>query len=162
MLLVQQVEGNVLQPILQGKSLNLHAAVVLLAVAAGGTLYGIAGAFLAVPVAAAGATVLRYLFEQVDRTSEDDDTDAPADPEAAQAAGVPPAGEQADAERVDGAAVNGPAVVDVPADVRGAVAGAPAGRAEPRATGDRRRSQRGPSDLRGAAAPAGVTRSAPP
>jgi putative heme transporter len=120
-LLVQQVEGNVLQPILQGKSLNLHAAVVLLAVAAGGTLYGIAGAFLAVPVAAAGATVLRYLFEQVDRTSEDDDTDAPADPEAAQAAGVPPAGEQADAERVDGAAVNGPAVVDVPADLRGSV-----------------------------------------
>ena len=120
-LLVQQVEGNVLQPILQGKSLNLHAAVVLLAVAAGGTLYGIAGAFLAVPVAAAGATVLRYLFEQVDRTSEDDDTDAPADPEAAQAAGVPPAGEQADAGRVDGAAVNGPAVVDVPSDLRGAV-----------------------------------------
>ena len=90
-LLVQQVEGNVLQPILQGKSLNLHAAVVLLAVTAGGSLYGIAGAFLAVPVAAAGAVVLRYLFAQVDRISEDDETDAPADPTAARAAGVPPA-----------------------------------------------------------------------
>jgi predicted PurR-regulated permease PerM len=90
-LLVQQIEGNVLQPILQGKSLQLHAAVVLLAVTAGSSLYGIAGAFLAVPVAATGATVLRYLFAQVDKTSEDDATDAPGDPEAADAAGVAPA-----------------------------------------------------------------------
>jgi putative heme transporter len=90
-LLVQQVEGNVLQPILQGKSLNLHAAVVLLAITAGGSLYGIAGAFLAVPVTAAVATLLRYLFAQVDQTSEDDETDAPSDPEAAAAADVAPA-----------------------------------------------------------------------
>ena len=88
---VQQIEGNVLQPMLQGKSLNLHAAVVLLAVTAGGSLYGIAGAFLAVPVTAAVAVVLRYLFAQVDRTSESGAADAPADPEAADAAGVPPA-----------------------------------------------------------------------
>jgi predicted PurR-regulated permease PerM len=102
-LAVQQVEGNVLQPILQGKSLQLHAAVVLLAVTAGSSLYGIAGAFLAVPVAAAGATVLRYLFAQVDKTSEDDTTDAPADPEAADAAGVPPAPDptRAEAARVE-------------------------------------------------------------
>ena len=90
-LLVQQIEGNVLQPLLQGKSLQLHAAVVLLAVTAGSSLYGIAGAFLAVPVAAAAATVLRYLFAQVDKTSEDGATDAPGDPEAADAAGVPAA-----------------------------------------------------------------------
>ena len=63
-ILVQQIESNVLQPLLQGRSLHLHAAVVLLAVAAGGTLFGIAGAFLAVPVAAIVATVLRYLTEQ--------------------------------------------------------------------------------------------------
>ena len=114
-LLVQQVEGNVLQPILQGKSLNLHAAVVLLAVTAGGSLYGIAGAFLAVPIAAAGAVVLRYLFAQVDRVSEDDETDAPADPTAARAAGVAPAPEQPGP-----GAAPGPAVVDGPGR-RGAV-----------------------------------------
>jgi predicted PurR-regulated permease PerM len=62
---VQQLESNVLQPFLQGRSLNLHAAVVLLAVTAGGTLYGIIGAFLAVPVAAVTATVLRYISEQI-------------------------------------------------------------------------------------------------
>ena len=63
---VQQLEGNVLQPILQGRSLGLHAAVVLLAVTAGSTLYGIAGAFLAVPVAASLAVVVRYLNERID------------------------------------------------------------------------------------------------
>ena len=113
-LLVQQVEGNVLQPILQGKSLQLHAAVVLLAVTAGSSLYGIAGAFLAVPVAAAGATVLRYLFAQADKTSEGDATDAPADPEAAEAAGVPPAPDPARAAAAraddDGLAADGTAM----------------------------------------------------
>ena len=53
-----------LQPVLQGRSLRLHAAVVLLSITAGGTLFGVAGAFLAVPVAAIVATVLRYLGEQ--------------------------------------------------------------------------------------------------
>jgi predicted PurR-regulated permease PerM len=64
--LVQQLEGNVLQPYLQGRSLRLHAAVVLLAVAAGSTLYGIAGAFLSVPMVAAAAVVTRYLGERID------------------------------------------------------------------------------------------------
>ena len=63
---VQQIEGNVLQPVLQSRSMGLHAAVVLLAVTAGGTLFGIAGAFLAVPVAAVAAEILRYLGEQID------------------------------------------------------------------------------------------------
>ena len=34
-IVVQQLEGNVLQPVLQSRSMNLHAAVVLLAVSAG-------------------------------------------------------------------------------------------------------------------------------
>lgn len=63
---VQQVEGNVLQPVLQSRGLGLHAAVVLLAITAGSTIYGIAGAFLAVPVTAAVAVVLRYLGERID------------------------------------------------------------------------------------------------
>lgn len=67
---VQQVEGNVLQPFLQGHSLKLHGAVVLLAVTAGGSLAGIAGAFLAVPVAAVLAVMLRYLGEQTDKRDQ--------------------------------------------------------------------------------------------
>lgn len=63
---VQQLEGNVLSPYLQGKNMNLHAAVVLLSVTAGGTLFGVTGAFLAVPVAASVAEILRYINEQID------------------------------------------------------------------------------------------------
>ncbi|WP_333618043.1 AI-2E family transporter [Dietzia sp.] len=68
---VQQLEGNVLQPVLQSRSMNLHPVVILLSVAAGGTLFGILGAFLAVPVAAVVAVVLRYVSEQVDLLSGD-------------------------------------------------------------------------------------------
>jgi predicted PurR-regulated permease PerM len=76
---VQQLEGNVLSPYLQGKNLNLHAAVVLLSVTAGGTLFGVTGAFLAVPVAATTAEILRYVNERIDEAvgplapPEDDD-----------------------------------------------------------------------------------------
>jgi predicted PurR-regulated permease PerM len=65
-LLVQQLEGNVLQPIIQGRGLNLHAAVVILAVTAGSSLAGIIGAFLSVPVAALIAVVYRYGRDQLD------------------------------------------------------------------------------------------------
>ena len=68
-ILVQQIEGNVLQPILQGRGLNLHAAVVILAVTAGSQLFGITGAFLAVPVAALIAVVYRYVRDELDEKS---------------------------------------------------------------------------------------------
>lgn len=61
-----QLEGNVVSPWLQGKTMKLHAAVVLMAVAAGSTLFGITGAFFAVPVVAVIAEVLRYTNEQID------------------------------------------------------------------------------------------------
>ncbi len=65
-LLVQQIEGNVLQPIIQGRGFNLHAAVVILAVTAGGSLAGITGAFLGVPVAALIAVIYRYVRDELD------------------------------------------------------------------------------------------------
>lgn len=72
---VQQVEGNVLQPILQGRGLKLHAGVVILAVTAGSSLAGIIGAFLAVPVAALLAVGYRYARDQLDgRHPERDDS----------------------------------------------------------------------------------------
>ncbi len=65
-LLVQQIEGNVLQPIIQGRGFNLHAAVVILAVTAGSSLFGIVGAFLSVPVAALIAVIYRYTRDAFD------------------------------------------------------------------------------------------------
>ena len=64
-LVVQQLEGNVLQPILVGRTLALHPAVVILAVTAGGTLAGITGAFLAVPVVAVATVIVRYVRQQL-------------------------------------------------------------------------------------------------
>lgn len=64
-LLVQQLESNVLQPILVGKSLKLHPAVVLTGVTAGGSLFGLVGAFLATPVIAVAMVVFQYCREQM-------------------------------------------------------------------------------------------------
>jgi predicted PurR-regulated permease PerM len=66
---VQQLEGNVLQPIIQGRGFNLHAAVVILAVTAGSSLAGIIGAFLSVPIAALIAVVYRYVRDELDGKS---------------------------------------------------------------------------------------------
>ncbi|GLY02567.1 MULTISPECIES: AI-2E family transporter [Actinoplanes] len=62
---VQQLEGNVFQPMIQSRGLGLHAAVVLLAVTLGSSLYGIVGGLLAVPVAAMIAVFWNYLREQL-------------------------------------------------------------------------------------------------
>lgn len=60
-LLVQQLEGNLLQPTLVGRRVQLHPMVTLAAVTVGGTLGGIAGAFVAVPVVAVGYRALEEL-----------------------------------------------------------------------------------------------------
>ncbi len=50
---VQQLEGNVLQPLLMGRAVNLHPLAVLLGVTTGTYLVGLAGALLTVPILAA-------------------------------------------------------------------------------------------------------------
>ncbi|MEU2076927.1 AI-2E family transporter [Streptomyces sp. NPDC013489] len=77
---VQQLEGNVFQPMIQSRGLGLHAAVVLLAVTLGGSLAGIVGSLLAVPVAALIAVFWNYLREQLgdERPERDpDEADGP-------------------------------------------------------------------------------------
>jgi putative heme transporter len=61
---VQQLEGNVFYPIVVGRKLRLHAVGILLALTAGGVLAGVAGAFLAVPIAAVTAAILDYTRER--------------------------------------------------------------------------------------------------
>ncbi len=60
-LVVQQIEGHVLQPFLMGHAVSLHPVAVLLAVAAGSFTGGIVGALFAVPAAAVLNTVVLYL-----------------------------------------------------------------------------------------------------
>jgi predicted PurR-regulated permease PerM len=58
---VQLVEGNVLQPWIQGKSVRLHPLVIALSVPAGGAIAGFLGVLLAVPVTAAAVVTLSEL-----------------------------------------------------------------------------------------------------
>ncbi|MBM7051448.1 MULTISPECIES: AI-2E family transporter [unclassified Rothia (in: high G+C Gram-positive bacteria)] len=60
-LLVQQVESNILQPLVMGKAVSLHPLAVIIAVAGGSILFGITGALFAVPLLAMINTVVRYL-----------------------------------------------------------------------------------------------------
>ena len=60
-LVVQQVEGNLLQPLIMGRALHLHPAGILVAVTAGGLPLVVAGALLAVPLMAVTYRVLEYL-----------------------------------------------------------------------------------------------------
>ncbi len=60
-LLVQQLEGNLLQPFIVGRAVRLHPVAILLAVTAGALIWGILGAFLAVPFTAVVARAASYL-----------------------------------------------------------------------------------------------------
>jgi predicted PurR-regulated permease PerM len=60
-LVVQQLEGNVLYPMIMRKTIELHPVATLLIVGAGGVVAGIIGALVAVPIAAVVATVLPIL-----------------------------------------------------------------------------------------------------
>lgn len=60
-LLVQQVEGHVLQPLVMGTAVKVHPLAVVFAVAAGGFLAGIPGALFAVPVVATVNVMVHYI-----------------------------------------------------------------------------------------------------
>lgn len=57
---VQQLDNDLLAPIIYGKALELHPLVIILAITSGGALAGLAGAFIAVPLV---AVTLRALGE---------------------------------------------------------------------------------------------------
>ena len=58
-IIVNQLEGNFLQPVVMANALSLHALVVLMALTAGTVLAGIIGAVLSVPLTAAAWAVIK-------------------------------------------------------------------------------------------------------
>lgn len=60
-LLVQQVEGHILQPLIMGTAVKVHPLGVVLVVATGALLAGIAGALFAVPIAAVLNVMISYI-----------------------------------------------------------------------------------------------------
>ncbi|HEX8034505.1 MAG TPA: AI-2E family transporter [Ktedonobacterales bacterium] len=83
----QQVENNVLQPLVYGRSVRLHPLVIFLAVLAGGQLLGILGALLAIPVAEIiriiGSEWLSWRAEKADELAPASQTDTSGDRQAA-------------------------------------------------------------------------------
>jgi predicted PurR-regulated permease PerM len=61
MIVYQELESRVLVPRVYGKVLRLHPAVVVVALLVGGTLMGILGALLALPIAAGTQMIMREL-----------------------------------------------------------------------------------------------------
>lgn len=59
--LVQQIEGHVLQPFLMGRFVSVHPLAVIVAIGCGVLVAGIAGALVAVPFAAALNAVVQHL-----------------------------------------------------------------------------------------------------
>jgi predicted PurR-regulated permease PerM len=63
---IGQIEGHLLQPLVMSRAVSLHPLAVALVVAAGTILAGVIGAVLAVPV----ASVLHAVIKEISRTAE--------------------------------------------------------------------------------------------
>lgn len=63
-LAVQVLEGHVLQPMIQSRTVQMHPAVVMIAITAGASVAGILGMLLAVPLTAAVFGVVNELRER--------------------------------------------------------------------------------------------------
>ncbi len=73
LVMMNQLEGHLLQPQIVGKMVRLHPLAVILVLAVGGVVAGIAGAVVAVPITAALSRAIPELRRQ------DEDARDPAD-----------------------------------------------------------------------------------
>ena len=75
-LAVQVLEGHVLQPMIQSRTVQMHPATVMLAITAGASVGGILGMLLSVPLTAAATGVLHELrvHYAADPDSDSDDS----------------------------------------------------------------------------------------
>lgn len=78
-ILVQQIEGHILQPFLMGRFVSVHPLGVIVAIGCGVLVAGVAGALIAVPLVAAGNAVANHLAH--DREPEDYESPVVSDDE---------------------------------------------------------------------------------
>jgi predicted PurR-regulated permease PerM len=83
---VQQFDNDLLAPIVFGRSLQLHPLIVLGAIVAGSTLFGIFGAVLAVPVCAVAINVMA----EARATAADDEVSREPEPGSAEPGSAEP------------------------------------------------------------------------
>jgi predicted PurR-regulated permease PerM len=63
MLVVQQLDNQLISPLVMGRNVQVHPLVVLLALVIAGTVYGVIGLLVAVPAVAAGSVLARHFWE---------------------------------------------------------------------------------------------------
>ena len=71
LIVLQQLEGSVITPYIQGRALNLSAIAVLLGVVAGTSIAGIVGGIIAIPLVAVADVVLRDIVFPLRRLSDE-------------------------------------------------------------------------------------------
>lgn len=76
-LIVQFVEGHLLQPFLIGKAVKIHPLVIVFAVATGSLLAGIPGALFAVPIVAVLNVMISHLFSDSEKVASVKATNKP-------------------------------------------------------------------------------------
>ncbi|MEV7006224.1 AI-2E family transporter [Streptosporangium sp. NPDC051022] len=128
----QQLENHVLQPLIVGRALNFHPLAIILVLAVGGIVAGIAGAAVAVPVAAVIYRALPELMgdRPIALPPAPEHPAPPPEPGAARPAG--PAGDtgSGEADASDGGGATGAAGTSDGGGASGAEAG-PGGRSGP-------------------------------
>jgi predicted PurR-regulated permease PerM len=84
-LAIHQVEGHVVVPNVMGNALRLHPLLVIFGLLAGGEIYGLPGALVALPLLAAGRAMWEFFSERVVLQEWDENAAAPVDVELEQA-----------------------------------------------------------------------------
>src|SRR5204863_7954908 len=62
---IHQLEGHVVVPNVMGNALRLHPLLVIFGLLAGGEIYGLPGALVALPLLAAGRAMWEFFSERV-------------------------------------------------------------------------------------------------
>src|SRR5919197_857 len=74
-LVIQQIESNILVPRVMGRTVGVSPLTVSLGILFGGTLVGLPGAFLAVPIAGAVQVVLAHALRSEDPSQSEEHSD---------------------------------------------------------------------------------------
>jgi predicted PurR-regulated permease PerM len=80
---VQQIQGNLVMPLLQNRMVDLPPAVTIFGILAAGTLFGVAGVLLATPLTIVVLVLVRRLYLNEDKEEvleSGDEPDAPDPP----------------------------------------------------------------------------------
>ena len=91
-LAIHQVEGHIVVPNVMGSALRLHPLLVIFGLLAGGEIYGLPGALIALPLLAAGRAMWEFFGERVELEPwQDGEVAVPVEVELEQAEQPPPA-----------------------------------------------------------------------